>query len=121
MKINFSVQDIVDIHEEIIKCYGGDRGVVSLSSLDFVLNFTSESNNEEFFDILGKILRAIVIDHPFVDGNKRTGIVVIESILEDNNMILSIDEIQKEEFILKIAKMELSLKKIIEYLKNNVD
>ena len=122
MKINFEVDDIIEIHDKIILEYGGDKGIVSISSLDFILDHAKNNPfDDDFFTILAKILQAITIDHPFIDGNKRTGIVIIESILEDNGLILSLDEIEKENFILKVARVEFNLNDLILFIKNNVD
>lgn len=120
MKVNFSVQDIVDIHNQIILEFGGDEGVVSISSLDFIIDFVNENKfDEDFFTLLAKILRAITIDHPFVDGNKRTGLVIIQSILEDNKLILNLSEKGKEEFILSVAKLKFNLNELKLFLENN--
>jgi death-on-curing protein len=122
MKINLTSEDIVDIHNDIINVYGGDHGIVSLSSLEFILEHAKVNPyGEDFFTILAKILRAITIDHPFADGNKRTGIVIIETILEDNDLIFSATEKEKEEFILSVAKVELELENIVEFLISKTD
>ncbi len=120
MKVTFKPEDIVEIHDEIIDVFGGDRGVVSLSSLDFILEHVKHNKyDEDFFTLLSKILRAITIDHPFVDGNKRTGLVVVQSILQDNNLILNLSESEKEKFILDVASLKLSLEEIKQILENN--
>lgn len=117
MRVNFSAKDIIEIHNQIITEFGGDEGLISSSSL---VEFVNDNKfNEDFFILLAKILRAITIDHPFVDGNKRTGLVVILSILEDNNLILNISELEKENFILNVAKLNYSLDEIVIFLKNN--
>ena len=122
MEINFEVEDIIEIHDEIIREFGGDEGIVSISSLDFILDYAKTNTyNDDFFTILAKILQAITIDHPFVDGNKRTGIVVIEAILEDNGLILSLDEKMKEEFILDVAKLHYTLENLKIFLVENTD
>ncbi len=122
MEINFTVQDIIDIHEQIIDVYGGDIGVVSTSSLDFVIDHAKHNPyGDDFFTIIAKILTAITVDHPFVDGNKRTGIVILEVILEDNKLIFSLDEKKKEDFIIKVAKVEFTLKELTDFIRTNCD
>jgi death on curing protein len=122
MKINILTKDIIDIHDKIIKRFGGEKGVISTSSIDFVLShFKMDNFNEDFFTILSKIIRAIVIDHPFIDGNKRTGLVICESILQDNSFLLNITEFEKENFILEVAKLKKNLTEIRKFLKNNCE
>lgn len=122
MNVNFEVSDVVEIHDEIIKKYGGDSGIVSLSSLEFILDHSKHNPYEDdFFTLISKILQAITVDHPFLDGNKRTGLVILESVLEDNGLILSLDEKQKEDFILKVAKLEFTLKELKIFIEENCD
>lgn len=122
MNINIEVQDIVEIHNQIIKEFGGDEGIISTSSIDFVLDYAANNTyRDEFFTIITKILQSITIDYPFVDGNKRTGIVVLEAILEDNGLILSLDENEKEYFILKVAKLEFTFESLKEFIISNCD
>ncbi len=62
---------------------------------------------------------SITVDHPFIDGNKRTGLVVIMSILQDNDLILDLSEKEKEEFILSVAKLEFDVSRLKNFLENN--
>ena len=120
MYFSLTTEDIIEIHEEIIEEFGGEHGIVSKSSLEFIVVHSKNNKFEEdFFTLLTKILRAITIDHPFIDGNKRTGLVVIESILQENNLILNLSEKEKEQFILKVANLEYDEDKLKIFLESN--
>ena len=120
MKFSLSIKDMIEVHDQIIDEFGGDRGIVSESSLHYIIEHATKNKyNEDFFTLLTKILRSITIDHPFVDGNKRTGLVIVESVLQENDMILDMSEKEKEDFILNVAKLKLSEEDIKKILKEN--
>ena len=50
MEINFDVEDVIEIHNKIIEEFGGDHGIVSISSLDFILDYAKTNTyNDDFF------------------------------------------------------------------------
>jgi len=57
---------------EVNKQFGGN--LVRSGSLDYGISRYNHSTNK--FNAIAYIIRAIVIDHPFSDGNKRTAIYV---------------------------------------------
>jgi len=89
MKIKLELSDIVKLHDEIINISGGDSGLQNSSNLLFALDHIKYNNKKiDFFRNISLLFRNITELHPFIDGNKRTGLMLIESILNDNNLIL---------------------------------
>ena len=67
--MNISKEDIIRINKE----FGG--GLRSDASLDFAIQ--QQSNNKMgSYKKLAYLWRAILVDHPFIDGNKRTAMFV---------------------------------------------
>ena len=122
MKINITFEEIIELHNSIIKNYGGDLGILNPSSLKFALNrIKYYANTDNFFHHLALLLRSITSDHPFVDGNKRTGLAVTIGILRDNNLYFSFSKEKYKEFILNVAKGKFNdIDKLSKYIKNNI-
>ncbi|MBR6834919.1 MAG: Fic family protein, partial [Oscillospiraceae bacterium] len=73
-------EQILILHEQQIKRYGGAYGVRDESLLDSALSapFQSFGGNEFFPTTLEKAVRlcvGLVQNHPFHDGNKRIGTI----------------------------------------------
>lgn len=121
MEIDISVDEIIELHNEIIDEFGGEKGIVSISSLEFALDqIINYGNNGDFFTDLAMLLRSIALDHPFVDGNKRTGLDVIVGILGDNSLELNLSEFETQEFIINVAMGKFnSLEKLSQFLEKN--
>jgi death-on-curing protein len=73
-----SRQEAIKIHQILIKRYGGIQGIRDLAMLESALErLYSGIDNNEFYpkpeEKASAIIESIVEDHPFYDGNKRTG------------------------------------------------
>lgn len=88
---------VIAIHENILRQYGGLKGIRDRGILDGCLKSAfSGFGNEEFFktpmEKIAKITVSLIRNHPFNDGNKRTGIAVMELLLNINGYKLKIDD-----------------------------
>lgn len=119
-----SSEDILQIHSVVIDETGGAHGV-----RDMYIVLSLENSPKQI--VLGKELypnvfekaalyaRNIISNHPFIDGNKRTGMAATFVFLEDNELITKVEEGEIEEFALKIIKEKLEIKEIAVWLKKH--
>jgi prophage maintenance system killer protein len=110
MKI--SKKDLLRIN----KGFGGN--LRSDSSLDFALEI-QENKKLGHYKKLAYLMIAILVDHPFSDGNKRTAAVVALSFAEENNKKTYIELLQHH--LVSIAKKNTTNIRDIEWrLKNAI-
>ncbi len=74
-----SVEDVLAIHEDIVSEYPDtSSGVQHRGDIEFVLEYVSEGSFREAPETIHEkafhLLRLLVANHPFVDGNKRTSL-----------------------------------------------
>ncbi|UWG48513.1 Prophage maintenance system killer protein [Halanaeroarchaeum sp. HSR-CO] len=74
-----SVEDVLDIHEDIVSEYPDtSSGVQNRGDIEFALEYVSEGSfgsvPETIHEKTFHLLRLLVANHPFVDGNKRTAL-----------------------------------------------
>ncbi|MDP2926201.1 MAG: Fic family protein [Nanoarchaeota archaeon] len=97
MKI--SKEDLIRINQG----FGGN--LRNDSSLDYAIE--SQNNNKlGNYKKLAYLLRAILVDHPFSDGNKRTAMYLCLSFAEENN---------------KQVDRDLLLEQTVSIAKNNIN
>lgn len=89
--IRLTEQQVLSIHEMMIKATGGSGGVRDISLLQSAMNapFQAFGGKEVYPSLLSKaaaMCRSFISNHPFVDGNKRTGIHVMLIFLEVNGV-----------------------------------
>ena len=74
-----TVEDMVWIHSAAIARYGGASGIRDAGSLEAAVArpYTSFGGSETFAGPFAKaaaLMESVIRRHPFVDGNKRTGV-----------------------------------------------
>ena len=62
------------------------------------------------------LIESIIVNHPFVDGNKRTGYVLMRLFLLENNFDIRASQEEKYEFVITIASGNKSLIEIVGWL-----
>lgn len=77
--IYLNKKQIIKIHSRIIREFGGINGIRDENRLDSALAnpLQTFAGNDLYPDITEKIVRlgySIIKNHPFLDGNKRTGL-----------------------------------------------
>lgn len=84
-----SVDDVLVIHQNQTRLYGGDpslrdRGLLESAVAQPQAEFGGQLLHSFPFEMAAAYLYHIVKNHPFVDGNKRTGAVAALAFLEVN-------------------------------------
>lgn len=105
--------------EDIVRIAEGFGGVLrNSSSLDFALEKQREVKLGEYKK-LAYLLRAILVDHPFSDGNKKTAMFVALAFAEESNK--QVDEELLKHHILSIASKNITeIRAIEERMKNAI-
>ena len=121
-KIN--VDEIILIHDRIIDATGGSKGVRESNLLESVCNtpFGNYFGQELYPDIFLKaavIINSLVNYHVFIDGNKRTGLAVMEFFLSKNDYRFTSSRVVKEKFVLHIATTNPDLADIATWIKKH--
>lgn len=105
--------------EELLRINKGFNGSLrSDSSLDYALDI---QENKKFgqYKKLAYLLRAIIVDHPFSDGNKRTAMYLALKFAEENKK--QVDRELLLDQIVSIAKHnETDIRSIERRLKNAI-
>jgi len=115
-------EQVLFIHARLIAETGGEHGVRDLGLLQSAV-FRPQAvfdGNELYPDIYHKaaaLLESLVNNHPFVDGNKRTGITSAVMFLKINNYSLTASNQELETFVLSIASGEHTVDSIVEWLR----
>ena len=106
-----SKKAIITINKDL-----GEKGIiVNEASLGYAIDMAKKSRN--WLKSLSTLVRAILIDHVFEDGNKRTAAVVIMVWLEMRNLAYDKDKINQ--LIIKILKKNITnIDKISRLIKN---
>lgn len=117
------LDDVEIIHLQIMDASGGSIGTRDSGLLDSALvAMRQEGFGEELyptiFEKAAVLLRGIITDHPFVDGNKRTGMMSALIFLNLNNYdTTALEDKELEDFAVRVAVKHLDIPVIAAWLK----
>ncbi len=103
------LDEIIGIHHDQIKRYGGHPGIRDIELLKSAIampaaGFSGDYLHADIYEMAAAYLFHIVLNHPFIDGNKRTGAVASVVFLMVNGIELHADEDSLEEMVLSAAE-----------------
>jgi death-on-curing protein len=103
-----TAEELLLIHYKLIERYGGSHGVRDIKRLASaaVAPVQEVFGAQQYPDIWQKAAvyaRNIIADHPFTDGNKRTGMTAAAMFLKRNGYEFSTKPGELEDFAVKIA------------------
>jgi len=118
------VGDALAIHERVLTVHGGATGVRDLGALSSAMaraqQRASYGEDVDLADLAGAYAYGIVRDHPFVDGNKRTGFVLGIVFLELNGARFHADEAAAAQAVIDLAAGNLSEAGYAQFLRENM-
>ena len=117
--------EVLSLHRQIIEQSGGALGVRDLGALQSALaqprmTFGGEDLYPRLVDKAAAVGFSIVMNHPFVDGNKRTGHAAMETFLVLNGMEISASVDEQEQVILALASGNSGRESFVEWLKQHI-
>ena len=121
-----SVKEAEEIHKILIEAFGGSHGIRDMAGLDSALArpFQTFGNNDLYPTSVHKaaaLIESLLVNHPFIDGNKRTGYVLMRIFLIDNGLDINATQEEKYNFVLKIASGKTKFEEIIDWLTKHVE
>ena len=125
MKI-LTKKQILLLHNELISEFGGIAGIRDEGLLDSAINapFQSFGGEELYPTLLEKAARlgyGIISNHPFFDGNKRTGTHVMLVLLNINGVYLNYDDIDLINIILSVASGNMTKNQLLLWIQNHIE
>lgn len=119
-----TLEQIQLIHTDQINNYGGTHGVRDEAALESAISrpqssFDSNELYPTIFEKAAALTHSIINNHPFLDGNKRIGMVSGIIFLAQNHHFLEVEQEELVEVAIKIATNQWNLKEISTWLKQN--
>lgn len=117
-------KEVLEIHNYQTQAFGGaadlrDNGLLRSAVAAPQASFGGNFLYADIFEMAAAYWISIVGNHPFVDGNKRTGAMCAAVFLELNNHEFIIDEDVFIDAVLRSAQGLLSVPVVASLLRNN--
>lgn len=127
--VNYSALDIEQvlyIHERIISFAGGKQGVRDFALLHSALErckatFGGDDLYPSLFHKAAALLHSMIMNHPFLDGNKRTAYAIMSRFLNSNSHYVSSTQDEIVTMCVAVDNEGWNIKDIVSWLEKHVE
>ena len=125
MTVYLSVAQILRLHEKLIGAFGGAKGLRDAGALDAATARPQQTfGGEDLYpDAAAKaaaLMHSLVMNHPFVDGNKRVGAMAMELFLLVNSVALDAVDEEIVAVTLAVARGEVAAEALAIWLRQRM-
>ncbi|MEQ9549598.1 MAG: type II toxin-antitoxin system death-on-curing family toxin [Coleofasciculus sp. G3-WIS-01] len=116
--------EVLELHRRVIEQSGGALGIRDVGLLESAIaqprmTFSGEELYPSLLEKAAALGFSIIMNHPFVDGNKRTGHAALETFLILNGIEISAAVDEQESIVLAIASGKLGREAFVEWLQQH--
>ncbi|MEO6520722.1 MAG: Fic family protein [Mucilaginibacter sp.] len=110
-----------NLHDILLEQFGGGKGIRDVGALEAALarpymTFEQTDLYPTPVDKASAILESILINHPFIDGNKRTGYALMRLILLQARLDIVTTEDEKYLMVIAVSKGDFRFDEIKQWL-----
>jgi death-on-curing protein len=87
-----TVEELLAIHSDQIRNYGGSFGIRDRGLLESALNRPQQGYYRDIIEEAAALWESLAQNHPFVDGNKRVALAATDTFLEINGLAIQVDD-----------------------------
>lgn len=118
------VEEVEKLHAFLINRFGGSHGIRDRETLLSALSrpyqtFDVSDLYETIHQKAASLIESILINHPFIDGNKRTGYTLMRLLLLQSGFDITASQENKYDFVINIASGAFKYENILNWLKEN--
>ena len=119
-----TLDEVLALHADQIDRYGGRLGVRAVELLESALavpatTFGGRHLHGDLHEMAAAYLFHLVKNHPFVDGNKRTGLMAMLAFLGLNGLRIEASEDELANLVLAVARGRISKAEIAVFAKDH--
>lgn len=115
-----TLADAIEAHDAAL-VFGGRAGISSLDLIESALGRPYSGYHRSIEKKAAALLESMVGNHGFVDGNKRTSLILVNILVERSGyfLYLSSDE-QLDDVIVDVAKGDLGYDALVDWFRDHL-
>jgi len=116
-----SVEEAVAIHERLIERFGGSQGIRDKGLLESALFRPQTGYYTDIAEMAAALFESLLLNHAFIDGNKRVAFFVTDTFLRLNGWKLSVETIAAYDFIVgMLERVDCSYDKLLPWVRQSL-
>ena len=119
-----TIEEVIDLQRRIIEMAGGAHGIRDENTLDSAvaqprMAFGGQDLYATIVEKAAAIAFSLVMNHPFVDGNKRIGHAAMEGFLVLNGYEINAGVEEQEQVFLELAGGTLERERFVQWVQTH--
>jgi len=95
-----SLDEALAIHNRLVEKFGGLAGIRDMGMLESALFRPQTGYYESISELATALFESLLMNHPFIDGNKRVAFFATDTFLRLNGYKLNVNSVSAHEFII---------------------
>ena len=117
-----TLPEVLAIHEELIREFGGSGGLRDLGALDAALMRPQMGYYSSLIEEAAALMESLANNHPFIDGNKRVAFFVTDTFLRMNGRRIVCDGEATNAFFMRLFRDgRFRMSALAEWLESHVE
>ena len=97
-----TIEEVVTIHDIAIREFGGSTGLRDAGALASALMRPQLGYYDGLVEEAAALMESLAMNHPFMDGNKRTAFYATDTFLRKNGRFIDCDGDEAYEFFMRL-------------------
>ena len=115
------IKIVIKAHSILIEQFGGSKGIKNQEGLESAISrpfmtFDSVEHYPEPIDKAAAIFESLIINHPFIDGNKRIAYLMLRLFLLESGRDITASQDEKYNMTIAASKGELKINDIRDWI-----
>ena len=111
-----TLEEVLEVHETLLREFGGPLGVRDLGLLESALFRPRTGYYHDLIEMAAALFESLLMNHPFVDGNKRVAFFSVDIFLRINGYRIAVDSDDAHRKIIEIIEQRTDVKESLERL-----
>lgn len=117
-----SVDEAEAIHERLIDEFGGPRGLRDRGLLDSALHRPQTGYYDDLAEMAGALFESLIMNHVFIDGNKRVAFFATDVFLRLNGWRIVVDADAAHAFLIGLLERgECTFDRLAQWLRTSIE
>lgn len=118
---HLTVDELLAIHATLIETFGGTGGLRDGGLLESALFRPRSGYYADLLEMSAALFESLLMNHPFVDGNKRVAFFATDVFLRLNGYRLEVDAEQANDFLIGlIDRGECNFENLLTWIRLNI-
>ncbi|MGB7934336.1 MAG: type II toxin-antitoxin system death-on-curing family toxin [Gammaproteobacteria bacterium] len=116
-----SRDEVLAIHSTLIECFGGPTGIRDYGLLESALYRPRTGHYADLAEMAAALFESLIMNHPFIDGNKRVAFFATDVFLRLNGYRLKVDADEAHGFLIGLLENNrCTFEELLPWIRGNV-